>query len=236
MVNQKLKLIPAKQEYNTHNFIKLSNWLEDSYAQELKEYLQGIPMDWWSYRSSNSEHPQIILSEDNINLYETIKNEVVESLSPNVSSYSYHMVREGHSTTCNCLICNFKQFMASRSTFSLLSYLTGKYLVRSTPCSIAKYEEKDFLNPNTEEMEYSVKLFYSLSTLDSPFDGGLLFFNKKGEDLKVILPEFNTLYLFDSSFFEKGLYGITPVNFCSPEDRFSCSMNLFDVSFILKDI
>jgi Rps23 Pro-64 3,4-dihydroxylase Tpa1-like proline 4-hydroxylase len=200
--NETFNLEKIRREYSADGIVSISNFLEETVADNLYTFLaETMPKDWWQiavryddtmkYLSDTPENELEINFEYQSALY---------AFKRGTFSYFFRRTVGNHYSTCACLECSFRGFLNSQVMRDYLSKI-GLSVTTAVEVFSSCYSPGDFLSPHHDKLKGSVGFVLNLSMNWRPQNGGNLYFLE--EDWmtvrRVYTPEFNKLILFEVS-------------------------------------
>lgn len=203
---------PMVEEYrdmfSRHRIAVLPNFLTDECAESLYACLNSPPSDSFFKHS--------IMIRDKVQLVNFDQTELINDLRATAERYykdhrklSYSFARTvKHNCECTCGLCDFRSTqLGSPDMLSFFSSITGKDLIKPKEIFADYFRDGDFLDSHEDNGLGTIGFSIMLSKDWNATYGGT-FYLKDGKDDISIVPNFNTLILFDIGV----SHGVTHVN------------------------
>ena len=205
MINPALNVVELSESFAHNKSVQILDFLKEEESNKLHDWLNSnMPEDWWftsvlnqkDKDYSGAENIQRVSdSEELINL--KIK-EANKSFMDGDFSYVFDRTLP-HAATCNCLECQFLEFLKSEFMLFFVKSITGINVQKTNEVFSSRFLSNFFLSPHGDKGKGKIGFVYSLSKSWRPEWGGNLHFME--DDYKTvtrtIVPVFNRLTLFD---------------------------------------
>ena len=233
IINLDLNFKNLKQELEDHNFLRIENFLNNDFADELYTYLNDeISDDWWFSVSKPKDlitfndsisFDQIRNLPQNADLISLNKERVKQAFDDGFFAYIYQRTLQNHFPDCGCLLCQFIEFLQSPIFCNHLSEISGLEINENLTMFATKYIEGDFLAPHHDKDLGTLGFTLQLTKEWKSHYGGLLFFtNQNGDKIDdVYIPKFNVLTLFNLPTGKGHTHHVSPVVKKPPMKRLS---------------
>ena len=213
MVNSKLDLQGYSKEFKKNKVVRIENFLDKDYANEIYNFFTTqMPRDWW-YLSTKPNRPEIQEKTDNVRLSTNDLNPLINSLVSYKKSladehfqlgnfsYSFKRTIGNHVLGCECIECGLKSVLQSQKGIKFINNITNYNVTKSDSLFSSLYEYGDFLATHHDGANGKIGFVYNLCPNWKPDWGGLLhtLSEDKTKVLNTYVPQFNSLTLFDSS-------------------------------------
>lgn len=208
MLNKNLNIQELAAEFKEKRIIRIDNFLDDTYADDLHYfYTNGMPRDWWylstkPHRFGHGGDLDVarLVNDPQTNSEVVYKLAVAnEYFNENQFSYSFKRTIEDHVENCPCKECSLRALITSKETLTVLKAITGMELKKHGTLFSSLYEYGDFLSTHTDAGNGNLGFVYNLCK-DWRADWGGLLHTLSKDSKKVTntyVPGYNTLTMFD---------------------------------------
>lgn len=208
MLNKNLNIQELSTKFKQDRIIRIDNFLEDSYADDLHRfYTTEMPRDWWYLSTKPNRFGQggdldvaRIVDDPQTNSEIAYKLAVAdEYFNAGKFSYSFKRTIQDHIAECECKECQLRSFTNSPTCVNFIKEVTGIGIIGAGTLFSSLYEYGDFLSIHTDGPNGKVGFVYNLCKDWKADWGGLL--NTLSKDSKKVMntyiPGYNTLTMFD---------------------------------------
>jgi Rps23 Pro-64 3,4-dihydroxylase Tpa1-like proline 4-hydroxylase len=205
MINPALDVIELSESFARNKSIQVFDFLKEDKANELYEWFNSnIPEEWW-FTSVMNPLAEGYKGADNIQNKPEAKEDINKKISKANEAFlngnfSYVFDRSmPHAAKCNCLECQFLEFLDSDFMLFLVKNITGVEVNRKKEVFSSRFMPGHFLSPHHDKDKGKIGFVYSLSKSWRPEWGGNLHFMEEDYRTvtKTIVPVFNRLTMFD---------------------------------------
>jgi|5B_taG_2_1085324.scaffolds.fasta_scaffold00178_6 Rps23 Pro-64 3,4-dihydroxylase Tpa1-like proline 4-hydroxylase len=220
-INNKLNIKKLRSDFKKNKTVIIENFLDRRSADKLYNFLAfEMPEDWWytSYciQSLSGDNMKVIRKlpkNDNKinNLYMHAYKDFGEELFTYIFDRSIN-----HAENCNCLECEYKEFLKSDNFKKFIKDITKIDMSMSGEVFCSRYTSGQFLSPHHDIDKGTINFVYSLSKNWKPQYGGNLYLLEDDWRTikKVVLSSYNRLALTLMNLPEENRIGIP--HFVSP--------------------
>ena len=205
MINSHLNIAEHCESFTRDKSVQILDFLDERESINLYDWLNsGMPEDWWytSIVGTQGVRPKkverIQIKPDTKKLRDTKIKEATETFLNGGWSYVFDRTIS-HDTKCNCIECQFFEFLRSDDMSEFIKSVTGIDMRKLRHAFSSRYLSNFFLSPHPDREQGKIGFVYSLSKDWRPEWGGNLHF--MDEDYRTItrtvVPVFNRLTLFD---------------------------------------
>lgn len=195
MINEIEEVEYLKNKFLSKNILKIDNFLKDSYAQLLYEYLYNNK-EWYLATGieKNKYEKKNIPQLNNINTLQ-IKN-VNNAFAKDQFSYIFNRFMNG--TNMSFYEFSIRQLLNSKTFINKLNEITGLNLTKLTTLFASKYQPGNFLSPHSDRGNGRLAFVINLTKNWKPQYGGNLHFlnESRTEIIDTIVPAFNNFVIF----------------------------------------
>lgn len=201
-----------RQQFEKEGVVVIPNFLEESYANTLHEYIYGgqksstskleflMPPQWWYYSiRSNKGYHNINNTPENQEEIKTKIAETYDSFNKGDLSFCFKRTMSNHVKTCYCEECKALPFIKSTHICQILSQITNIPLTTTESVFFSCYESGDYLSIHSDKGNGKVAFVLNLTKNWRPQFGGNLHILDSSDwrtSKHVITPTFNSLVLF----------------------------------------
>ena len=195
------KIAAAAEHFKTHRWVAVPDFCHPDVAERMHTYLlsQAMPKEHWFHASQYSGAPGTqYLQEVPKNLPGIVANRArANERGPGVLNYSFTrtLISEADSKKDNPTFYQFYVMCGSERFLDVISRITGFTMTGVETLFASKYVTGDFLDPHTDAAASTPRhlaFVLNLSKDWRPEYGGSL-----NIDRRAIVPQFNSLMLFD---------------------------------------
>jgi len=195
MINEISKNQDLKNIFSEKKRLKIDNFLKDSYAELLFQYLNNYK-DWnlATGIAQNKYEKKDNIQNNNINTLQ-IKN-VNSAFSKDQFTYIFNRFMNGSNMSFHEF--SLRQILSSDNFINQLNEITGLELKKLTTLFASKYKSGNFLSPHSDKGNGRLAFVINLTKFWKPQYGGNLHFmnDNRTEIIDTFVPSFNNLIIF----------------------------------------
>lgn len=199
-ISSKLNIPFLKEQFLKNNMIAIENWLDDKEALKLYVYLNSLNEEEWFLSSfpnrKNKEAVENIkMLKDFVDLNDLQRLAANKACLENKFSYVFRKTIAHEK--CDCVECQFKQFLNSDEVFTFLNQVTSDTYTNTVDTFASWYSDNDFLSTHDDNVEgRKIGFAYQIThNWNENWGGNLHFLNTSN----YFVPDFNKMILFKIS-------------------------------------
>lgn len=189
--------------------VVISNFLSEESANILYNFFaKDMPEEWWkaSYTNFDSDSQEgygnVVFTERTPENKSLIKQKLIASQKAFLTgnfSYFFDRTDDDHVDNCNCVECEYRNFVASDEVFQWFSYLIDSEITSTGEFFASRFLSNHFLAPHHDHEKGKIATVLNLSKNWKPEWGGCLHFMDENYEnvVRHVQPSFNKLSVFD---------------------------------------
>jgi len=205
MINPALNVVELSESFARNKSVQILDFLKEEESNKLHDWLNSnMPEDWWFTSVLNQKDKDYSGAENiqRVSDSDELINLKIKGANKSFmdGDFSYVFDRTlPHGAKCNCLECQFLEFLKSEFMLFFVKSITGINVQKTNEVFSSRFLSNFFLSPHSDKGKGKIGFVYSLSKSWRPEWGGNLHFME--DDYKAvtrtIVPVFNRLTLFD---------------------------------------